>query len=412
MKLATELEERRRGVEEELIEKWRNSKAVPIPGAQDTATVLARRTAIDGFQLEFCQTPITWDAIPACSVKREIRPVDIYLPSFGTTVIQTDSTHQRDGDAPLLDPLPSALEPLLPYYSEFSVAMRELLHDQSSDQARKWRRQDSLITMTTTDYGDGGLQITLSPVLLESQGDFDPRQVHSVPARVARRTIVVALFVVRFVSRKVFLLDLPLWSPGTDYFPSPHRSVFAVCRSPQARKAYLGGRPTAVDFQALAADGAPQQQLDLKLADFDKQCPGVPILIDHFEHGTSDKDLNEKLRLIEELVQVRCRTVIVLSAVGPASLQRGARAQRWVELLKSFVIIDLDPFFETEAESTVDSPGNTATQQPGRDRRTGWLSRIKDLLPTPSAASSDRFGTPSIGRRLTIMTTSSAFTTT
>src|SRR6185369_5341689 len=116
---------------------------------QTPTTIASRRTAIGREQLRFDD---------GNGNKRPIPPVDIYQQPFGTTVAMNG---KEGGSSPQSDSLPGFLEPYLPYYSEFSVERRELLHDESADKSRSWRRApDNRIVLTSTGYGDGPLEIS------------------------------------------------------------------------------------------------------------------------------------------------------------------------------------------------------------------------------------------------------------
>jgi hypothetical protein len=189
-------------------------------------------------------------------------------------------------------------------------------------------------------------------------------------------------------------MDMPLWSSRAGSFPTSSKSAFVVCRRRELREAYLAGRRYAnVDLATLSTSSAAQDDWNQTLSKLEQVLPGEPILVDHFEHGAGDSQLSEKkLWLIEELVQIRCRKLIVLSAISPVPLQRGARTsesgskggetpsieQRWAALLTSFfVVIDLDPRFETDVSAAADPPGRITEWE--RVWGTGWPWRLGHL---------------------------------
>ena len=167
---------------------------------------------------------------------------------------------------------------------------------------------------------------------------------------------------------------MPFWSSGSTGFAPPGQSVFVVSRKEDVRKAYVAGRRFETqDIAALASPAAKPEDWDAALSGLEKALSGEPILLDHFDEGSGDGRLSaKKLWLVEQLVQTRRRRLVILSAIGPFPLQHGGLTgepgskgeegpsveQRWASLLtSSFVVIDLDPRFETEADAESKQPG-------------------------------------------------------
>jgi len=379
--LATGLEERRRRVESDLGKLSDTAKErilQPPAPAQPVARprslnlsrnkcldlapgIVARRLAIDCPQLQFEYGQRRKHSIP---------PVDIYFADLPLDSVPEESrgrfaaavaehgvrNERRDRtDADFVE----LLEPFLPYYSESSVAMRELLHDEANDNTHRWNREPGgRLVLTGVDHGKGTLMISS---IVPAFGTF--------PGLFIVFLFVGALVfgVARFVARRVFLMDMPLWSPTAGGFTTAGQSTFVVCRKEELRATYLAGR------RYPKVDLAAQVDWSSALSALDRALPGEPIVVDHFEHGADDRQLSEKkLWLIEQLVQVRRRRLIVLSAVGPAPLIREERTgqsvsqrdksagaeQRWSALLtSSFVVVDVDPRFATDADGSSSGPG-------------------------------------------------------
>jgi hypothetical protein len=359
VKLVAALAERRQRAEKEAASLSSESRS-RILSSRGGATVSVRRTAIGGEQLEFADGNGKKSPIPA---------VDIYYQPFDTKVSQTGG---GAGAPDRTDSLPEFLESYLPSYSEFSVERRELMHDESADGSRFWNRAGDRIVLTSKDYGDGALEINS---LVPTFG--------GLPALLRGRSLglilifgvilLLALAIARFVSRRVFLLDVPFWTSGSGGFAPPVQSVFVVCRREELKKAYLAGRRfETLDLAALLSPAAKQEDWDAALSGVEQTLSGEPVLLDRFEKGSSDGQLSaKKLWLVEELLLQR-RRLVILSTVSPVPLQHGSppagpgskagegpsAEQRWASLLtSSFMVIDLDPRFETDADEASRPPG-------------------------------------------------------
>lgn len=144
--------------------------------------------------------------------------------------------------------LPEFLEALLPYYSESSVGMRELVHDRSSgDGGWDWHRPAAKLTLhmasaatanpfciesslpSTFDPSSGD---SLPPASMEPLGAHDGS--HRTPVEEALSVILmfgavagVVFWTIAFVTRRLVLVDLgtPLWlHPAPDWTPAAPRS--------------------------------------------------------------------------------------------------------------------------------------------------------------------------------------------
>lgn len=356
-------------------------------------TVIGRRSTVDCPQLYFKDSD---------KKKQQILPVDIYfadrLPRRGSPAAQAASesedshTWPRFGTALTIHwfrsrpPYRSSatfvelLEPLLPYYSESSVQMRELLHDEANDNTHWWDR-DSNGRLVLTSVEDAKRPLTISSVV-PSFGTF--RGLSLVFVLVGALVIGVAVF----IARRVFLMDMPLWSPTSSGFGKTAQSAFVVCRGRAARENYLSDKR-----HVKRVDLAAQSDWTAALTELDQVPPDEFVLVDHFEHGVSDRQLNEKkLWLIEELVQVHRRKLIVLSTTGPAPLLREPRAgestakgdegptveQRWAGLLtSSFVVVNHDLRFESQADAASNAPGRVTKWEAALSGK--WIWRLKHL---------------------------------
>jgi len=391
--LATGLEDRRRRVESDLgkLSDAARRRILPLQpaaaprsvsssgaGCLDFAPgIVARRLAIDCAQLQFEDSQGRRHSTP---------PVDIYFADlpldpvpeasrgrFAAVVeehgVRNERRERTDTDFVEL------LEPFLPYYSESSVAMRELLHDEANDNTHRWNREPGgRLVLTGVDHGQGPLTISS---IVPAFG--------TLPGLLIVFLFVGALVIgiARFIARRVFLMDMPLWSPTAGGFTTAGQSTFVVCRKEELRATYLAGRRYAT------VDLAELSDWSSVLSGLERVLPGEPIVVDHFEHGADDRQLSEKkLWLLEQLVQVRRRRLIVLSALGPAPLIREARTgsqrdksadaeQRWAALLTaSFVVVDVDPRFATDADGASSGPGAVTRWEQALGSRWRWRWNI------------------------------------
>ena len=168
-----------------------------------------------------------------------------------------------------------------------------------------------------------------------------------------------------------------------------------VCREEELKEAYVAGRRfERLDLAALASPSAKPEDWDKALSNLEKTLSGEPILLDHFEEGSGDTQLSaRKLWLVEQLVRPRGRRLVILSSLGPFPLQHwnlpaepaakgeeGPSAeQRWASLVtSSFVIMDLDPRFETDAVAGSERAGED--DQAGTNRGNGLAGLVEEFL--------------------------------
>jgi len=394
VELVAGLTERRQRAKKDATFLSDKSKEVDLSAKGETpAGISARRIGIGRTQLQFDDGK---------GNKGQIPPVDIYQQPFGTTIQQLSGTIARSGGEPgsshshAADPLPGFLEPYLPYYSEFSVERRELLHDESDDKSRSWKRAaGNRIVLTSTGYEDGALEISsVVPTFGGLPALFKERRPGLI--FVFGAVVCLALAIMVFVARRVFLLDMPFWSSGSGGFAPPGQSVFVVCRRENRRKAYLAGRRfKELDLEALVSPTAKPEDWDTALSEAEKTLSGEPILLDHFERGSGDSRLSaKKLWLVQQLVEIERRKLVILSTIGPFPLlhgslpaEAGSKAdeepsaeQRWQSLLTSpsFVVVDLDPRFETDLDAASEVPGRMTRLEQTLGK--GWLAWFRNLV--------------------------------
>ncbi|MEK6374566.1 MAG: cache domain-containing protein [Acidobacteriota bacterium] len=285
----------------------------------------------------------------------------------------------------------SIFEPLLPQYSDQSVSIRHLHSDRSDDDQWTWCRYygsiqlrkkvrlapTTLNKMFAKPPGETAITIRsiVPPLFLSSLSTLPPqtafnRDRHHDPAttifRWIRRGVIILiifaitrlfLWIVVFIARKVFLIDLrrPEWLSTLPLGPTLGDHVFLTHDSPDPAKVIEAAvkRPTFVDvsfasMSILTRDWRP------KLIEIDSSAPGRHVRCLDFEFGAGDPAVDgRKLELLEQLLLLPNRRVIIASRVTPllflaTSADPLVRA-RWNEVFSSFVWITSEQVASAQA---------------------------------------------------------------
>jgi hypothetical protein len=278
-----------------------------------------------------------------------------------------------DADAPL----PEFLEDLLPQHSVHSAEMRKLLHGRATDcswDSHPPPKDAPEGTMILHLRGGRGPDVYLSS---------NPRQIAgteqeiamagffgggSVGSRLAGALLslgLIALLIslifrlVLFISQRLFLVDIrePLWTVAGDMLaPITGRNLFLVRKSliSPVEAAAMGLKYLHLGEidQAGDAGGEALVRRCRELVDSESD-----VLVVGFEHRIFDPAFNaRKLALLENLMESRERSVIVLSQVSPTRLFSSEPVEaspavtdgppgvyeRWRAVLRSFTLIEED----------------------------------------------------------------------
>ena len=103
--------------------------------------------------------------------------------------------------------LPKMLEDLLPYYSESSVGMRELLHDRSSDKAWDWHRAGARLVLHTPPNAGWNIACVRSRLPTFDEAGLGSAVTAGRVAQLAALSglVLFAVFwIVRFTTRRIF----------------------------------------------------------------------------------------------------------------------------------------------------------------------------------------------------------------
>jgi hypothetical protein len=272
--------------------------------------------------------------------------------------------------------LPGMLEELLPFYSESSVHLRELVHDRAADQSWSWRRNGADLVFCAgasagaADGGGASLGVGVAspfkstvPALFTA-GPIDSAMVTDFLVIVIFLSLIVSVIVwlVRFALHKVFVVDViePLWS-GSSRSPSPMwgPNLFLVSGTPMADRLQASAY-TGVDLACAPEDRSEQSRwFDEQLDRLAQSAPGQNVLMLHFEHRLADPAFSElKLSLLERVMAALDRTIVIVSAVPPGRFTAARAAavpadpdateaargmRRWADVLAKFTIVPVAP---------------------------------------------------------------------
>ena len=256
--------------------------------------------------------------------------------------------------------LPEILEELLPFYSESSVQLRELVHDQAADERWNWRRNGSDLIFCLRGSVDPPFKSTV-PRLLAGGPVEESAATGPIVLVVLLSLIVAAIaWLVRFALRTVFVIDViePIWSGidgAIEQVWGPN--LFLVSAHPVGERPHTSSSNYCQVDVAQAPDERTEQDRWFN-EQFDRveQSPsGQNVLILHFEHRLQDPASNErKLALLERVLSALNRTIVIVSTVppgrfsatggpvvsgNPVGAEQADWARRWAAVLAKFTVV-------------------------------------------------------------------------
>jgi hypothetical protein len=262
-------------------------------------------------------------------------------------------------DADQQDPryeLPKVLEDFLPYYSESSVGMRELLHDRSSDRAWDWHRKGATLLLHTPRNAGWNTACVRTELPAFSQAgivSFDTAGKGTQLGALAVIALCAVFWIVRFMTRRVFLADViePLWARRAAAIPvHPGEHLYLVWRpADRKQRALVEEGMYVVDLEKVTE---PIRDWFAAERDRLEQLPtGQTVVIDHLDARTGEAAFDEyKVGLVRNALDVQHRTVVIVSALRPTSLLAriadGAAPgvdegrHRWMSLLGRFTVLE------------------------------------------------------------------------
>jgi len=359
------------------------TSVVPAAGFFSAAHELQMRTYVKHAQLNLAgsiaqradRARRAYDEVPGVTTSIAAQGYDLdFAFLFRTSVTRVSDKEIEHASGPA-EPhtheegiIAGLLEQYLPYYSERSVQMRELLlHDRAKDGAWWWTGTNPQLTLIMKRPGqESAIQVASStPQLLEGSPHetSDKARIWSALTGMmlaGLRWILVGMIftgltwaLVRFIEHHICLIgvDQPLWSK-VRRAGSSGENLFIVCDA--SDRAALAQGTFELNLASLWNSPAPEQNWVRKLMEIDRAEPGLPVLLVDFDEHLEDLQLtHRKLSWIEQLAADPMRSVIVMSSATPSLLDHTFRVkfegsaasdrpllERWRAVLSQFVVIN------------------------------------------------------------------------
>ena len=249
------------------------------------------------------------------------------------------------------------IEELLPFYSESSVNLREMVHNQASDGRWQWRPGADGLVFCSPSKVSAGLHSIVPPFFDASRTSLWRQTPFALLLLGLIAVLATVTWVVRFITTKIFLADViePL---------SSKRS--ADLREIRAPNLFLvGDAPPASEIPELAfctidLSDAPRDETErnqwfgAQLTRVEQSAVRQNVLMLHYERKDDAGFAEQKLALLERIINTLNRTLVVVSAVPPsvagaaASADRQDTAQadlthRWDAVLSRFTVVPVIP---------------------------------------------------------------------
>ena len=268
-----------------------------------------------------------------------LRPGGLPSVRFVTGVVKPTGDSARDAFDEIAE---LVAEEYLPYYSERSVQIRELLlHHRAQDSAWWWNGERLTFTRQA---GAPAIQIAAAVPRL-ADGLLDAASV--VPGVLvvlgAMGLVALAWCGVWFIETYVCLRGVaePLW-PSTTWTGTSGRNLFVTCEADVRDELAQGCIDLRREHQRWSV---PDDALMQRLLERDQQTPGWPILFSDFDDHLADPArAARQFAWIEQLAADGTHTVVVASANAVALVDQmlggGEQVERWHTVLKSFVALD------------------------------------------------------------------------
>jgi hypothetical protein len=269
------------------------------------------------------------------------------------------------------------IEEFLPFYSESSVNLREMVHSQASDGRWSWRMHGAELAFCSPSSASG-LRSAVPPFFDVSQTSLWRQTPFALLLLGLVVVLATVVWVVRFITTKVFLADViePLLSERGEAL----REIWAP------NLFLVGEAPPASDIPELAFC-----QIDLSEAPHDaavrsewfadqltrveQSAVRQNVLMLHYERKDDAAFAEQKLALLERIINVLNRTLVVVSAVPPSVVgaasgdsqdsMQADMTHRWDTVLSRFTIV---PVMPVAAVPAMPSPASVLGGWSG----TGW----------------------------------------
>ncbi len=289
------------------------------------------------------------DRPPAAPVPTGRRLGDYYAFFFNTTHANASACEPDDADnAGTPNLIPALFEDWLPYQSEASVEMRELLRDGDAKDAWRWDHgrvatQDQPCLVLRS--GKAGIVSSEPSRFFTFRGQPSPRRSFLMLVAILSGLGVACHVIIKFVSKRLLLTGLqqPLLSDQVIASVSGENEWLMV-NSPAvgaaAQCCYID--MTHLVEAASAPDAAPADPWLTALLEIDR-CDSL-VVVANVDARIHDAALAEKkLSFLEEVLLRRNRTIVLSSQLTPSLIanRHSSLKQRWESLLPQFLLRDL-----------------------------------------------------------------------
>ena len=288
----------------------------------------------------------------------DTRPLDPEAESAGCRrALEADTSEKESVESRNDATIVEGIEELLPFYSESSVNLREMVHNQASDGRWRWRPHRDGLAFCSPSNVSAGLHSAVPPFFDASKSSLWRQTPFALLLLGVIAVLSTVVWVVRFITAKIFLADViePLSSERSEAL----REIWAP------NLFLVGDAPPASEIPELAfckidLSDAPQdaaacsQWFGAQLTRVEQSAVRQNVLMLHYERKDDAAFAEQKLALLERIIHTLNRTVVVVSAVSPsvagatASADRQDAAQadmthRWDAVLSRFTVVPVIP---------------------------------------------------------------------
>ena len=278
--------------------------------------------------------------------RRELDKRGVYDDFFFTT--KADSAASCSDPAAASQDLPDAFEERLPYFSESSVAIRELIDDRVPGRWR-WCQQANQLVMMMEDGGER-YRSELPRLLGWASPHWPlPLEIGGIVAGFLVLAVTVA-WGVRFVMHHVFVIDLvdPLWAPTVRVPVTAGANLLLLPAGPLDPAFVDRANYVVLDLGAVTLDDVAGWERERR-AELERAEEWKNVLVEHVERTANDLDVKgATMRLLDYAMLRLNRTVMLVSMLPPSRLIRAGAVladseaeQRWAQLLTSFAPVPI-----------------------------------------------------------------------
>ncbi|HEV2983092.1 MAG TPA: hypothetical protein VGX46_01835 [Vicinamibacterales bacterium] len=260
-------------------------------------------------------------------------------------------------DSTNADTLAETVEELLPFYSESSVHLREMVHARSSDGRWRWHPYETGLALCSPLENFAALQSAVPPFFDSSGTSVWRRPPFAWLIGGLIGVLAIVVWTVRFITDKIFVADViePLSTGSSESFGELWApNLFLVGAAPPAQEIPEDAF-CKIDLNDAPADAAARSLWFGEQFGRVEQSPvRQNVLMLHYERRDDGESAEQKLALLERIINTLNRTVVVVSAVPPsvggATASAGPQDQaqadmkhRWADVLSRFTVIPILP---------------------------------------------------------------------